>query len=211
MARIQIATDNFNRAGPALGANWVSLFPTWGDVLINSSTRFVGSSSSEEQAARWVGAGTFTNDQYSSVLINGSIPWIGAGYAVGTIVRASGDIDAARDYYAVLVDCDSSGPNYTTRLFKVVNGTRTPLHSAAVAWATNDRIELEAEGTTIRACKNGTALGGSFTVIDASIATGLPGIAAQGDAAFYGDDWVGGNLGSATSSVASILTQMIAG
>lgn len=208
MARVTIATDNFNRA--ALGSNWQQLNPIQGNIAIQASTLIVAPNANPDdarQAARFNGttspgtgqvineSGVFTDDQYAKVKI-ALLQEFDADYSGGVIVRASADQDAARDYYAAVVLADSAGPTYTTILEKIVNGTRTQLHSAQVEWAVGDFIELEAEGTTLRVCKNGTPLGGSFTQTDASLTTGKPGYIGAGDetVGFQGDDWEGGNI-----------------
>ncbi len=201
MARTSVATDNFNRA--SLGADWAQLDNGYGNVVTNSSL-YVASDSGADGGlnrmgtARWVGAGTFTDDQYSSLKLVEPLGFVGGTARAGVIVRASADTGANRDYYEAYVQSDSS-TTPTTVFAKQVNGTRTLLHSAAVSWAVNDRLELEAEGTTIRVCKNGTPLGGSFTQTDSSITTGLPGVA-MGTSGNRGDDWEGGNLGSGGGS-----------
>lgn len=205
--RTSIATDNFNRAGPALGSNWATLNNLAGDDMkIVASVRVTGASTgSSRAAARWVGAGSFTADQYSGIKIT-ALGFITTDYSIGVICRASADTDSARDFYEVLVLSDSSGPNYTTQVNKVVNGTRTALNSASRAWAVNDRVECEAEGTTIRGLKTGVAF---FTVTDSSIATGNPGIAGsndQTDGNSTGDDWDGGNLTASTKLTRRVIT-----
>lgn len=207
--RTSIATDNFNRAGPALGANWATLNNLAGDDMkIVASARVTGATSgSARAAARWVGAGSFTADQYSSLAIT-ALGFLTTSYSIGVICRASADTDSARDFYEVLVLSDSSGPNYTTQVNKVVNGTRTTLNSASRAWAVNDRVECEAEGTTIRGLKNGSAF---FTTTDSDLSTGNPGIAGsndQVDADSTGDDWDGGNLTASTKVTRRVITSM---
>jgi hypothetical protein len=197
MARSSIATDDFNRA--AIGANWAQLNNDWGQVDTLGSTQVAGNNAADgnnRPVARWVGAGTFTNDQYSSVEVS-ALSFQGANFFIGVIVRASGDVNAARDFYAAFVASDSAGPNYTVSLIKVVNGTTTVLHSAAIAWTANQRIELEAEGTSLRVCKDGTPLGGSFTQTDTDLASGSPGITGT-HSTCPGDNWDGGNLVAAS-------------
>lgn len=197
MARTQVATDNFNRA--SLGADWAQLAPINGSIDIYNSTNVKGTNAlsiDNAMAARWVGAGTFSNDQYSSLVLS-VVTWVTADYSIGVICRASADTNANRDFYGASVLMDSSGDK-TTVLYKYVNGTYTAIYSAAVAWTVGDRIELEVEGTTLRVCKNGTPLGGSFTQTDSSIATGSPGVACAGGNTVYGDDWIGGSLTAAT-------------
>lgn len=207
MARTSVATDNFNRA--SLGADWAQLCSYNGTISTTGSTYIYASGYTTPGltgAMRWVGAGTFTDDQYSSLVI-GVLAYENVNINMGVIVRASADNDSTsalntRDFYGVSVCLDAGGPNYTTVLYKVVNGTVTSLNSGSASWAVNDRIELEVEGTTLRVCKNGTALGGSWTVTDSSLTTGNPGVAMSsgGNASFYADDWEGGNLGGAAAS-----------
>lgn len=196
MARSLIASDAF-----ASMANFTQVNPNWGNVTAASGTitgSFSGSDAAGEvQAAVWSGSGTFSNDQYASLAIVG-LAFLGSSDGIGVIVRSSTDTNGSRDYYQVFIAADSAGPNYTTIFSKVVNGTRTQLHSASSAWANGDRVELEAEGTSIRVCKNGTALGGSFTQTDASLSTGKPGVCASG-VTVTADDWEGGDITGATN------------
>lgn len=198
MARSSIATDNFNRA--SLGTDWAQLNAvTGGSISINSSIRAAPGADqppSTASTARWVGAGTFSDDQYSSLVLIGVGYWT-ADYNCGVVVRAGSGTDGSRSYYGASVEYTDSG-SQNTRLFKVVSGTYTSIYAAGVSWTDGDRIELEAEGTTLRVCKNGTPLGGSFTQTDSSLTTGLPGIVIGGVSVAYGDDWEGGNIGSAT-------------
>lgn len=205
MSRSLIASDAF-----ASMANFTQVNPNWGNVTAASGTitgSFSGSDAAGEvQAAVWSGSGSFSNDQYSSLVIV-SLSFLTLSNGVGVIVRSTTDTNGSRDYYQVFLASDSSGPTYTTIFSKVVNGTRTQLHSAAAAWANGDRIELEAEGTTIRVCKNGTALGGSFTQTDSSLATGKPGVCASGNVV-TADDWEGGDIVAAGGAAASTLMLM---
>lgn len=195
MSRNLIASDNFNRADGSPGSDWQQLNPYWGSVSI-SSNQITGSvgHATERPCMRWVGGGTFNADQYASLRISQSLPYQSSNYGLGVIARASGDINGARDFYFAIVLADSPGPNYTTQLGKVVNGTVTVLHSAAIAWSLNDRIELEVEGTTLRLCKNGVPLGGSFTQTDTSLSSGQPGVVIN--ELLLGDDWEAGNMTS---------------
>lgn len=208
--RTAIATDNFNRTSGGLGANWASLNPTWADMVIVANLRVTGNSSggdTHRAAARWVGAGSFTDDQYSSTLIT-ALGFITSDYSIGAVCRAGSGTNSSRNYYEVVVLADSSGPNYTTEVNKVVAGTFTSLNSASRAWATSDRIEIECQGTTIRGLKNGTAF---FTVTDSSLSTGLPGIAGTNDgtdANVTGDDWEGGNLTVSTKVTRRVISSM---
>lgn len=199
MARIVVATDNFNRADGGPGSDWLRLTPATGGDMNIVSNQIGGTDAASgnlRPASRWNGAGTFTDDQYASIEVS-ALSFQGANFFIGVIVRASADLDANRDFYAAFVSSDSSGPNYLVSLIKVVNGTTTVLHSASVAWSVNQRIELEAVGTTLTTMKDGVALGGSFTQTDASLTTGKPGITGT-NAVCPGDNVELGNLGTPT-------------
>jgi hypothetical protein len=187
-ARVLIASDDFNRADGALGANWADIDPTWGTVSITSNK--VGGGSGEGAASRWIGAGSFIDDQYASVVVGGiatTNDWVGA------MVRVGAGTNASRSYY--LLAFTDTAPQQTY-LVKVVVGTSTTLKTdTSVSWANGDRIEIEVEGTTLRGMKNGVALGGGYTVTDSSISSGLPGIWCNSNTHLItGDDWQGGNL-----------------
>lgn len=201
MARTSIATDNFNRS--SLGtSNWAQLNTALGgDVKITASTKIVGQFAlqSVHQAcvARWIGAGTFTSDQYSKVAID-TIANVSTNSGIGAVCRASSDTGANKDFYELYVDGGVIGGNvYLTSLAKWVNGTRTVLYSNNETWVNTDTVELECEGTTIRGMRNGSSLGSSWIVTDSSIATGNPGVTTAGTGIIIGDDWEGGNIAAA--------------
>lgn len=189
-----IASDDFNRA--SLGAtDWTQLNAAWSNVQITGSTVFDASASNanNEGAAVWIGAGSFSADQWSEVTVGG-LAFASIDWCVGVIARSTIDTGANRDFYFFFVAGTSAGPNYTTVLGKVVNGTRTVLNSANQAWSNGDTISIECEGTEIRGCRNGTALGGAFTVTDSDLSTGNPGILANGNTALTGDNWSAGDM-----------------
>lgn len=197
MAFVSVATENFNRAGPALGANWANLDNVGsGDVVIDSSTRGTGTGGAggvnRVPCARWVGAGSFTNDQYSQVtLVNGSAVVDSQTWA-GVIVRASADTGAGRDMYMAYKVL--SGISNFIVLARVVNGTFTSLYSATHSAADGDVLGLGVEGTTLTVYLNGTALGGGWTATDASLSSGAPGVLCCNLA--FVDTWEGGNITS---------------
>jgi hypothetical protein len=202
MPRTSVATDNFNRA--SLGSDWSQINVNEGSIEIHSSTVIRGANVlglSQRQAARWVGSGSFTDNQYSSLKITNIGYWT-SNYSIGVMCRASSDTNANRDYYGFDIAADSSGSTYTTTLYKVVNGSVTTLHAATVTWAINDYVSLEVEGTTLRGCKNGSAIGGSFTQTDSALTTGVPGVtgSASSSAEVTGDDWEGGNITASSGS-----------
>jgi hypothetical protein len=204
--RVSIATDDFNRA--SLGANWLNVnFSASDNITIASSIKFQGNAGSATNpgVAVWQGTGSFTADQYSSARIVDA-NFGATAYSVGVAARISTDTDANRDYYVHVARSDNQ-----SLILKAVNGTMTTLAGpSAVTWATNDRVEIECEGTTVRAMKNGVALGGVFTLTDASLSTGQPGIAgSQGGGVSTGDDWEGGNLTAGATSWGRLIAQDI--
>jgi len=193
MARTPVATDDFDRANGAVGSNWGYIRDTaWQsdppDIVSNKVTgRALGAN---YQVIRWVGAGSFNDDQYA-VLEIGGLGWQGADYRQGVVVRCSADTNTNADYYAYWVQDDDS-TNRTTKLVKVVNGTATELDSAAVAWTNGDTIELEVEGTTLRGYRNGTLI---LTDTDSDLSTGVPGLMISGVSSYpTADNWVGGDI-----------------
>src|SRR5215831_1955501 len=194
--RSAVQTDNFNRTG--LGSNWTNVATLdCGDVASDTSnTKFQGGTvktAGDGAVAAWAVSGTFTEDQYSSAVF-ADTHFDSLGYAIGVACRITG-LNTTRNYYVFMAH--SNDANF---LGKVINGSYTNLASPTATWADGDRVELEVEGTTIRAMKNGVAISGG-TVTDSSSTPptgGKPGIAASGSSSVAnGDDWEGGNLVSA--------------
>ena len=69
--------------------------------------------------------------------------------------------------------------NGDTRFRKTVTGTTTELNGNSTAWAANDVIRLESEGSTHRTTKNGTAYGSS-PYTDTAVTGGGAGLGAFG-------------------------------
>lgn len=215
MARTLIASDDFNRtSGP--GSNWANLNSDWGGLTLTTATKLYSAFQTPNpvRAAiyRWVGAGTFTANQASSVTIQGLATEGGTNLNWGASVLNSADINGGQDRYeAKVFDDDLSAPGgRTTTLYKIVNGVATSLHSADVTWNNGDLLELEHEDGVLRVCKNGTPLGGSFTYDDSGsspLTSGAPGLtqAGGGDALGYISAWAGYNITSGGSFKAAWL------
>jgi hypothetical protein len=185
--RTLIASDDGNRANGAPGSNWAQLNDGWASVQINTN-QFVGGQQGENSAVmRWVGAGTFTADQYAKGTVTG-LGTFGASYQKGVVARASADTNAARDYYGHVVIDDITKQS---ELFKFVNGTRTSLATVNVAWVNGDTVEIECQGTTIRGLRNGVPISG-LSVTDSDLTSGAPGMHLSSSETL--DDWEGGNL-----------------
>ena len=193
MARTTVATDDFNRA--SLGADYAQINTgLGGNVSINSSIRVQGQYATQpvddKATARRI-TETFSDDQFASMAITNINDDVGVTNKVGVAVRVGSATDGSKNLYEVVVTSGAVGDK-TISLNKWVAGTRTVLHSGTAAFTNNDLIELEVIGTTLTVCKNGTALGGSFTQTDSSLTTGKPGIVVgstntYGDSATFGD------------------------
>ncbi len=171
MARLTVAADEFNREGGPLGGNWEDLITATPFLIVNSVAR--ATSVIAGSAARWRDA--VGPNQGAGIEIR-SLGNLSTDFWSGVILRASADLDAGRDFYVGRVFENSAGPNYTTEISVVQDSTITVLHSAAMPWVIGDRLELEADGSILRMFRNGTPLGGSFTLTDTTLSSGQPGI-----------------------------------
>lgn len=190
-----VATDSFTEADGGIPANFTSLDGVNGQVQILGN-KYHSPYGAYSGAVRT--AGTYSNDQYASAVLSG----IGAslsGDAIGVIVRASTDVDTARDFYFAYVT-DNGTPTLTYG--KAVNGavTNFALDSTATTWTNNDVLRLYAIGTTVAVQKNGTDV---LSTTDAALSTGRPGILARAGSTelMRGDDWVGGDVTAGGGSV----------
>ena len=194
MPRTLVGTDNFNRA--TLDADWSQRNADNGSVQITASTVYCGTAFGVMGYAKYVGslAGSIGNDHYMSVVITGA-PTGTANYGISVHARVSDDLNAARDCYFVRLSDELA-------LGKIVNGTETILASGGgPTWANGDRLEIEVEGTSVRACRNGTPIGGAYTVTDTSLTTGGVGIGALGDPGICtGDDAQFGTVAAAATA-----------
>jgi hypothetical protein len=211
MARTLIASDNFNRA--SLGTDWSDLNSGWNTLSIAGSVAAVYSFSTislaQFGATRWVGSGSFSNNQYSEIDPTG-FAFGGGAEAIGAGVRVSADEGTEQNgYYFHVRDDAASGGSHLAILWKVVGGTTTVLHSASVTWGDGDKISIEAEGTTIRGCKNGTPLGGSFTQTDSDLSTGKPAICGAGGSTCRATAWESGDLSAVTNAPLTIVSNQV--
>ncbi|MCW5666522.1 MAG: hypothetical protein KIT35_22040 [Piscinibacter sp.] len=236
MARVQLATENFATAGALTTPNWQQLNLFWSTVTASGGVVSATSSNTNQQAAaRYIGstAGSvaFTKAQYAAITIAG-LSFLSADFSIGVILAATGDQDTSvqntRDFYFAEVQANSSGPTYTTRVGKFVNGTITVLATASATWANSDVLSFErTDGDQLIIYRNGTAVGGSFASItdtDAALTgVGLPGILSNGSAP-TGDNWEAGNVtssstqnlaggatGQGSAGAAAVVTKPLAG
>lgn len=198
MARTQVATDNFNRAGPALGSDWTQWYPAWGFAVIGASTVFTGPGG-VLMGAHWTGAGSFGDDQYCKVTLAGTVAFTNNAVAAG--VRMQGSDSTRSGYFAQCLD--NNDPNRTFRILKVLDGTQTVLSTVSRAMASGDTIAIEATGTstvTLTAWHNDvqvTAL--DITDSSSPLTGGKPGICIT-ETNPTADDFDAGTVGAAATT-----------
>ena len=193
--RSVVATDNFNRADGALGANWAEAASSYTDNLpvILSNQVKAGGEGTYENAVFYTGA-TFANDQYAKIKM-ATLPASGNSY-FGALVRGS-----ATDF----VWCQylrQSGSN-KSRMYWFNAGAYTLIaQQNTTTFASGDTIEIEVEGTTYTMFKNGVSiLSGSNA---STPATGKPGFSMY-DVDERFDDWEGGDMVSASTVVKDMI------
>jgi len=179
MSKLIIASDNFTRANGAIGSNWSASLGTAWSITSNQADGGTNNPGYE----RWVGAGSFANNQYSIVTIGPS---------------------AAVHYTYFGVVLNDNGTNFYTLIvygfgdyFLEKNGA-TLIFAAAPLLAVGDTIELDNVGGVLTGYHNGVPF---VTYTDATPLTGgTPGMAClfAGQDAFY-SNWVGGNIVSTFS------------
>jgi hypothetical protein len=169
------ASDNFNRAGPALGANWTQMNAFFGDIVIETSIRATGAASETttlDTQARW-SADAFANDHSAqcTVAVFGDV----FNTRVGVIARASGSNPSGTDtrqFYAVFA-FDNGGAN-NFQIVKVLSGAAiTVLHQSTRTIAANDTLRIEVQGTSIRGYHNGALVD---TQVDSALSSGSAGV-----------------------------------
>lgn len=132
----------------------------------------------------WWATDTFDNDQYSQATVTA----IASGVYIGVAVRCSGT-DNGSNMTGYLFYSDSTDGCY---IDEYSNGNYIgTLAGAGTAFAVNDVIRLEVEGTAIRGYVNGNL---RLSATDSSITGGQAGICAYDSGASRIDNWEGGNL-----------------
>lgn len=187
-----VATDNFSSysAGTKLAAsaNW--------DAAVGTGIMICRGADNVEVDAAGTGAGspgadyhtgTYTNNQYSQVLVD-------AGSSGDTYGGVAVQIIAADDdwYHLVGNELDTSGPY----LEEVNAGSATTIAGYAIdGWDVGDEIRLEISSATLSAYLNEVLLGTSGS---RTYTGGKPGLAGFPSGAFprY-DDWEGGDVTAA--------------
>jgi hypothetical protein len=180
-----VASDNFNRADGALGANWHGESPDAAMAIV--SQQAVGVSAVSPNSGYW-SADSFGADQFSQATIT---VHPASGKWVGVTVRALAD---GTEY--LLIAFNNSGTD-SWLLFKRTGGGSSfaQIGSTVVTPIVVSQVmRLEVEGTTVTAKIDGTAI---ITQTDSDIASGAPGISNSGVADPANgalDNWSGGDV-----------------
>jgi hypothetical protein len=178
------ASDNFNRADGALGANWSTAgVNSW----VIASNRAVPNTAAAFNMMRYTGA-SFANDQECQI-----IPQPIGGFFPAACVR----MGATGNCYAAMVDSASNG----WRLARIDLGSNDDLATGTETFnGTTDTIKVRAVGTTISLWRNGVQLA---SVTDATYASGAPGLWSYESNGTV-DDWSATDSLGGGSSIAAI-------
>lgn len=196
-----MATDDFNRAGPGLGANWDEAGES-GNGIANDQMAVVAANALDLKAAvgasalmwgfvRW--AADLGGDHSSSLKIKAVSAF---NVRMGPMVRCQGTGNSASLYAALYTP--NEGPA-VIRLTKYVAQTLeldgTLLGSFTVTLAVDDVVKIEAVGAAIKVFVNGIE---RISATDAAVTGGRPGAGIRGNGGQQGvgcfttwDDWEG--------------------
>ena len=142
--------------------------------------------------ADWYTSETFDANQYAEATVKA----ITSGVYIGVAVRCSGT-DNAGNLTGYLFYSDSADGCY---IDKIVSGSFVAsIAGAGTAFAVNDVIRLEINGSALTAKVNGAT---RLTATDTAISSGRPGIAAYSTGASAIDDWTAGNVSSGSATIA---------
>ena len=168
-----MASDNFNRANGAIGADWTDQLNTW---LVTSNHSAVTNTGID--SLTFYDVGTWADDQTSKAILTLD----GIRYA-GVSVRASGT-GGSSNGYVFLTNGTFTG------LYKVSGGVFTSLSTSFTHPASGSDVKLGVVGTNLTVYDDGASLGGAS---DGTHASGNPGLYAldSGVGTSYSDDWVG--------------------
>jgi len=178
------ASDNFNRADGGLGVNWAKPVPASEQTLVIVSNQVTPNIEDAHCYAYWT-RDTFSQDQYSQVLMSNVGPWN------GVIARAQSAID--RFYMAFVFGANDY------RIYLRKDGLYYSLNTGNTeTWVAGDIIGLEAAGLNpvqLTLLRNGNPVL-TYTDTTENLVGGSPGIgiySPSGDHLAI-DDWEGGNL-----------------
>jgi len=191
-----VATDNFagpnNTPLPTYDPSWTELEGSFEVYL--SAVRCDGFAIGSFAAGAAWNADPFDDDQYSEATVDA----LHASVSIGLVVR--GDVDGPSATYYVWYSHTTAG-----YVDKIVAGSRTTLNplDPITAWQVGDRVRFTAEGTTLTCYINDVEV---KQIVDASIASGAPGVGCLLSGTPSLDDWEGGNLASAAPTATVTVT-----
>ena len=169
------ASDNFNRSNGSIGSNWTTI--TGENALVIASNHAAGSA---DPSGMYWSADAFGSDQYCQASL------VSTNDYVSILCRVS---PSQQTYYGLNIE------HAGWYFLKYVNGVGSLIGSFQSRSIVNGDVwRLEAVGSTLRVSVNGALL--SYSVDDASVASGSPGIEIDTGSSAYGwDNWGCGNVG----------------
>lgn len=190
------ASDNFDRADGAIGANWAEDTGNW-DIASNVCVQ--RTTASAFYKARYTATAPATNDYYSEAVV---VSPTGSSQGTGVAVRMSAAANTCYGYYYY------GGDN--AYLSEITAGVETILDTGgAVTAATSYTARLEANGTALTGTRNG---GADVSATDATLATGGWGLAAfSGVAAgvtMSWNNWAAADLATPPADETGYMTTM---
>lgn len=186
MARIPVATDNFNRSNGDIGGNYT--LTTADSPVVNSNRCEHSAGDGDDEQAYW-SADTFANNQYSL----GKVTSVSSQSYTKFIVRYQPSGGA-------MVMVEKRYENTDFRIWWYNGSSWSQLGSTySGGWSANDIIAIEVEGNDIRVYQNDNL---RISATNASIPqNGYPGFGFADQADDSIDDWEGGNIGESVSTV----------
>lgn len=176
-----MATDNFNRADGALGANWTTHTGTF-SILSNQAQGTAAGT------IAWAGAGSpFSANHYSEIKA------ITTGKYYGPAVNVSAGGNAV-------------GWHQLGHIHLLIDGVLTFQFGTLAGFTLNDVVSLTREGMYVVAHKNGTLVGGIY--VPYLVGTGQPGVWAREVTSTF-DDWAGGEYPFTGTSFARMTRQSL--
>src|SRR5574343_2079742 len=152
-------TDSFNRADGGLGSAWTNITA---DVLAIVSNAVRGGTAGNTHYAHVATATRdFADDHYAQITCTA----VTGNDSMGPCVRVNGS-----GCYSIRADTTSDA---TRRIVRIDGTTRTVIGTVTITIAANDVLKLTAEGSTIKAYKNGVR---QDTATDSTYSTGQPGM-----------------------------------
>jgi hypothetical protein len=179
------ATDSFDRANGALGANWSLGWATIAGFTVVSNTAQLASVNDE--GVNYWSADTFGDNQYAQCVISTiGGAYVGAGPAVR--YSASGGYHAAYDQDTGAI-----------RISRRSGGSNTNIASTSFSVSAGDTLRLEISGSNLTLYVNGTS---RLTTSDSTHASGAGGIYGwHASPTIAVNNFEAGNLTAAAASI----------